>query len=229
MGMRFIIIGTEGGVSEGAHIDALKDSLVRQVPTSRAVGLEVVPLGLGGNHGHVHLVENANVAVDALMADENHVLSCIGDEDDAEKWLVCDYDSLNTHGVDEEALRNEANAAGFTLIINKPNFEFYVLGLLKGFDHAKTIKPSQYEHEINQAIDELNRVNVEEKGFGQASRIPPYSKKRHIAPKLFSQLATLHPELLDNVLVETAAIDYRETSYSEMPVLVRHLVDAYTG
>jgi hypothetical protein len=200
--MLFILICTEGDNSEPECLTALDTSLKNgQVPQEVIKFVEVLPIPLGGNQGHVKLVAKANKQVGIMENDPDSLLHLALSENEAEcdKWIVCDYDALDDADITLEELRQQASKAGYKLVVNKPKFEYFVLCLLIGNDLACKIEPGHYSTEINKQIDALNDRNKNEKGFTDFMDIPHYSKKKYITREFFGKLFSYNIELLDNL------------------------------
>lgn len=57
-------------------------------------------------------------------------------------------------------------------------------------------------------------------------KIPPYSKKRHIARDLFQKITAYNPELL---LDMAGSLSESSESYSDMPKLINRLMDIFNS
>ncbi len=196
-----------------------------QAPANLSRNIEVLPLPLGGNHGHARLVATANEVVATYSRDG--VISLAGDEDVIERWIVVDHDDMEKYGVTPEQLREEAQSAGFTLIINKPNFEFFVLAVLSDLDTALTTSKEQFKSKINTLIKSLNESDESQKGFSKEMFMPKYSKKRHVAEKLFGRMLGYHPELIEKM--NSLEVNTRAEKYSEMPRVTQRITELYKG
>lgn len=217
--MLFILVCTEGNVSEPSYLEALSSALGGQAPHKTGAALETIILPLGGNHGHNKIIQKAEEAIAKKEGDQNSILSLKGEDDTCEKWLLCDYDDMEEHGANIDALRQEAEKAGYTLIVSKPNFETFVLmHFLEPSEIAK-IKPKDYVSVINSKVAELNKLN-EAKGYSDSMKIPPYSKKKYAAPKFFGLLLG-DMELVEAVLSRN--VDLSCNCYSEMPKMIQRL------
>jgi hypothetical protein len=223
--MIFMLICTEGDVSEPEFINALVRMTGGQAPRSVSTNIEVLPLPLGGNQGHTRLVEAANEAV-AKYGKEG-LISLADENDTIEKWIIVDHDDMEDRNMNPQKLREEAQGAGYTLIISKPNFEFFVLAALSDLATARATKSDQFVGEINSRIDSLNQKDKDEKGFGKDMLMPHYSKKKYVAEKLFGFMLGHHPELIDEMA--SLEVDVAAEGYSEMPEIVRRINDLYKG
>lgn len=219
-----MLICTEGVVSEPALIQALKSTTVGQAPVSISSNVEILPLPLGGNHGHAKLVEVANKVVAEYSKDG--VITLAGDDDTIEKWIIVDHDDMEKHGVSPSELREEAKKAGFTLVISKPNFEFFVLATLSDLETAKATNKDQFESKINSRIEALNEIN-KKKGFGKEMLLPKYSKKKYPSEKLFGLLLNHHPELVEKMT--SLKIETTAEKYSEMSRVIKRIIKLYGG
>lgn len=223
--MQFILICTEGKVTEPECIKALDITFKGQVPQQNGLFVEVIPVPVGGNQGHVKLIQKSNEKVNELILDDDQPISFAEPGDEIDKWLVCDYDELDKSGINLEGLRKEALDNGYKLIVSKPNFEFFVLSILVGVAEARKVNPVNYKDAIDDAIKHLNARNAEEKNFSDAMMIPKYSKNRRKAEMFFSQLFIRNPDLA-HALAEIVEIDYKG-NFSEVPTLVAALRSAY--
>lgn len=219
--MLFVLICTEGDNSEPECLTALDTSLKNgQVPQEVVSFVEVLPIPLGGNQGHTRLVAKANKQVETMEKDIDSLLHLAMSEDEAEcdKWIVCDYDALDDANITLKELRQQAADAGYTLVVNKPKFEYFVLCLLVGADLANRVESGQYFVEINKQIDILNERNKTEKGFTDIMSIPHYSKKKYVTREFFGKLFSYNIELLENLPDEYSDED---DQFTEMHKLVR--------
>lgn len=190
-----LVVCTEGDSSEPAAIREF--SILTAGQTYPEPDVFTVPLG--GNQGHKKLFENAGRKVAELKDPRSDsVLSLASDADTVEKWVICDYDVMDKNGISEEEFRKSAREAGYEVVINKPNFEFFVLTLLAGSEYATSIKPKDYITEIDKAVKRLNDKNIKEKGFSDTMTIPPYSKNKHVAEKFFGNMFSYNPDLIKN-------------------------------
>jgi hypothetical protein len=220
--MLFVLICTEGEVSEPEYLKAIGDSLRGQAPQLAAANVEVIPVPLGGNQGYNALIDKANQEIAAYFANPDN---CIEDSDTVEKWLVCDYDDIEKSGVNIDDIRKQALSDNFKLIINKPNFEFFLLLHFMMPEDAAKVKPKDYITEINSHIEAVNLSNKNDKGFTDSMKISPYSKKKYVARNCFGGLFTFNPELIE--VVAELDIDTSAGRYSEMPELARRIKEIY--
>lgn len=196
--MLYLVICTEGENSEPAFINELDRTLGGQLTNQNGASIAVVTVPLNGVHGHNKIVEAAEAALNLEYQKKiDGPLSDFTREDVMERWLVCDYDYMKKHGVVLEEFEKMVRGAGYNLVINKPNFEFFVLALLAGRDAAVAESPSNYEQAINNAAKAINSVNVK-KGFTDGMMIPNYSKKHYAVPFFFGKLLDYNKELLDD-------------------------------
>lgn len=223
--MIFMLICTEGEVSEPAFLSALCSNLKGQAPKNISTKVEIIPLPLGGNHGHRKLIEVANTEVEKYCKNEDNYITLAGKDDRIEKWIVVDYDKMNKRGVDPKKLREEAKKNGYTLVINNPNFEFFILATLACPGKTiSSVKPNYLTNEINMHILSLNKEDTA-KGFGKNMLMPLYSKKLHVADKLFSGMLGYHPELIDKAA--NLNVDVSASHYTEMPKLLKQIQGLY--
>lgn len=211
--MLILIACTEGESSEPAFIRQYGRCALGQIHPD----IEIVEIPLGGNHGHRKIFEIANKKIEDLKRSDNSILSLIDPESDIalRKIIICDYDKMEKHGISEKEFRNAAERQGYQVIINKPNFEFFVLTYLTNIKHALSIKPGKYETEINKAVDNINKRNHTLKGFSESLDIPHYSKNKHTADKFFAKLLDYNMTELDRNFCEQNA-DLTENGYTQM-------------
>jgi len=222
--MLFVLVCTEGEASEPACIDELHKVLKTQRPQSGEVFVEILTIPLGGNQGHRKIIDKAERQIAITAQDPEKLLSFAQDEDEQVKWLICDHDKMDEAGVDIKEFREHVKEAGYTLVMNKPNFEFFVVALLVGIEVAQTLKPKEYADVIEREIEALNTRNRSEKGFSENMMIPPYSKKRYVSIDFFAKLLGYHPELLHS-LPEVEIDD--NANFTEMPKLINALKKIY--
>ncbi len=224
--MVFVLICTEGEVSEPAYIRALSSALGGQAPRSVSTNIEVIPIPLGGNQGHARLLEVANQRLEECLQNEDSLLCLAGPDDVLEKWIIVDFDDMDGRGIDVEQLRADVLAAGYTLVVNKPNFEFFVLASMTDIETAMVASSkSQTITEINDRLASLNDEDTK-KGFSKAMLMPAkYSKKTYVAEKLFGLMLDRHPRMIKNAAqleVDTAA-----EGYTEMPLIIKRIMKLY--
>ena len=216
--MLYLLVAVEGE-SEKGLIDALVRKLAAQAPISYGK-IEVVPISVGGNHGYTRLVEVAEASITTYISNPDHCYTPT--EDEIEKWLVCDYDDMDEKDITRSELSEIADRQGFSLIISKPNFEFFLLATLSSYEFAATIDPTNYIYEINRQIDIINerdrKVNPWITDFMQ---IPKYGKRRHQSELCFTRIFDYHPDILDKILNEIGSEN--NSHYSEMPRLVNRI------
>jgi hypothetical protein len=223
--MLFVLICTEGEVSEPECIKAFLSTLKNQVPRSGEENVDVIPVPVNGNHGYKVLAERADAQITLVEADEDFLLHYADPGSTKEKWLVCDYDQLDDSGITYEEFKDIVTKAGFHLVMSKPNFEYYVLAVLAGWDVANSTHESNFVGEINKYVDRLNEANKEEKNFSAALMLPHYSKKLHVAEEFFGKLFHYNQELLLN-LHETD--NTSADRFSDMPLLVARLEELHS-
>lgn len=211
--MLILIVCTEGENSEPAFIRQYGRCALGQIHPD----IEIVEIPLGGNHGHRKIFEIANKKIEELKQSDDSILSLIDPESDIElrKIIICDYDKMEKHRIDEKEFREVAEQRGYQVIINKPNFEFFVLAYLTNIKYALSIKPGNYEIEINKAIDDINKRNHTLKGFSESLDTPHYSKNRYTADKFFAKLLDYNMAELDRNFCEQD-IDLTKNGYTQM-------------
>lgn len=195
--MLYLAICTEGENSEPVFIKELDRIFSGQSINQSGASVAVVSVPLSGVHGHNKIIEAANAALDlGLQKKMDGPLSDFSTGDDLERWLICDYDYMESHGVILEEFKMMVSESGYNLVINRPNFEFFVLTLLAGVEAAVAESPSNYENAINAAAKAINTSNIE-KGFSDGMMIPKYSKKHYAVPVFFGKLFDYNRELID--------------------------------
>ena len=220
--MLYLAICTEGENSEPAFISELDRVLRGQSINESGVDVSVVTVPLKGVHGHTKIIEAADntLNLDAQRATDGP-LSEFSNDDSLEKWLICDYDYMEKHNVKLEDFRTDVEKAGYELVVNKPNFEFFVLTVLGGIDAANSERPSNYEAAINRAIDDMNTFNKTTKSFSEGMMVPKYSKRRHAAPVFFGKLLDYNPELIDEFC--KSKFDTAAEHFSEMVKIIERM------
>ena len=195
--MLYLAVCTEGENSEPAFIRELDRVLDGQSTNQGDTSVAVIPVPLNGVHGHNKIIEAANAALDIdLQKKTDGPLSDFSSVDILERWLICDYDYMEKHGVIFEELKKMIHEAGYNLVINRPNFEFFVLTLLAGLETAIAESPSNYMNAIDIAAKTINDSNIK-KGFSDGMMIPGYSKKCYAIPIFFGKLFDYNRELID--------------------------------
>jgi hypothetical protein len=197
-----------------------------QTPATISSNVQILPLPLGGNQGHKKLIQAATAVIKEHCKNPDNLASIADENDSLEKWLIVDYDNMDQHGVDVDTLKQEAQSSGYTLIVNKPNFEFFVLAHFRNLDDIASIRPDQYVNHIGKSVKELNIKNIAERGFTKEMAIPPYSKKLHIANKFFGMLLDYHPELIDKL--SSLEVDTTKSQYTEMSVIINRIREIYS-
>lgn len=226
--MLYLAICTEGESSEPAFINELDRVLGGQSINRSGTSVAVVPVPLNGIHGHSKIIEAANEALDLKTQRKlDGPLSDFVSGDELERWLICDYDYMEKHGVDLGEFRKMVLCSGYNLVINRPNFEFFVLTLLSNAKTASDIAPSDYEKEITNAIKSINNSNKTNKGFSEGMTIPKYSKKRYAAPYFFGKLLDYNPELIDKFC--KIKFDKNSEHFSEMSDIITRIKSLRNG
>lgn len=98
--MLYLAVCTEGENSEPAFIRELDRVLDGQSTNQGDTSVAVIPVPLNGVHGHNKIIEAANAALDIdLQKKTDGPLSDFSSVDILERWLICDYDYMEKHGV----------------------------------------------------------------------------------------------------------------------------------
>jgi hypothetical protein len=217
--MLFVLICTEGKNSEPICVDSITAVLREGSPTIVAGKTETVPIPLGGTHGYTRLLEIADRKVDEYIKNPENLVE---PSDEVQKWLICDYDDIERSNITIEKFREAGATAGYEVVINKPNFEYFVLSLFIAPEEIVGIDKTNYKQKIDASITELNKqLGTEYSGL----KIPPYSKKKYVVQELFGKLFHQHPELIDSIV--NMAVDTTASHYTEMPKLVKKLKEIY--
>lgn len=219
--MIILAICTEGENSEPNYLIAYKKALFGTTPGLEAK-FEIVPVPLRGNHGHKKIFEKANMELARREQDPMSLLSVIDGADDVvEKWIIVDYDKMEKHGINEKEFRQKAIEYGYNDVINKPNFELFILCHFIPIERVKNVKPSQYEKYINSGIDNYNKTHGYDHN-NQALKLPSYSKNKYASSDLFEKLLSQNNNLLDIVTNESFA-QGGKNHYSDMYKLFERL------
>lgn len=225
--MLYLVICTEGENSEPAFIGELDRIFSGQSVNQSSTSVTVVPVPLNGVHGHSKIIEAANEALDlGPQKRTNGPLSDFADGDNLERWLICDYDYMKKHGVILEEFEKMVCEAGYNLIVNRPNFEFFVLALLVGQDAAIVESPSNYENAINIATKAINASNAE-KGFSDGMMIPKYSKRRYAVPTFFGKLLDYNQELISEFC--KIKFDNASEHFTDMAKIINRIRELRNG
>ena len=219
--MLYLAICTEGENSEPAFIKELDRVFSGQLINQSGASVAVVPVPLNGVHGHNRIIEAANEALDlGLQKRTDGPLSDFSTGDNLERWLICDYDYMEKHGVVLEDFKEMVREAGYNLVINRPNFEFFVLALLAGAEAAIAESPSNYENAINAAAEAINISNAK-KDFSDGMMIPKYSKRHYAAPNFFGKLFDFNRELIEDF----CKINFDDSSerFSDMSKIINRI------
>lgn len=219
--MLYLAICTEGENSEPAFIKELDRIFSGQSINQSGASVVVVPVPLNGVHGHNKIIEAANTVLDlGLQKKTDGPLSDFSTGDDLERWLICDYDYMESHGVVLEEFKKMVHESGYNLVINRPNFEFFVLALLAGPETAVAELPSNYENAIDVAAKAINISNTK-KGFSDGMMIPKYSKKHYAVPIFFGKLFDFNRELIDDFC--KIEFDYSSNRFSDMAKIINRI------
>lgn len=220
--MLYLAVCTEGENSEPAFIRELDRVLGGQSTNQGDASVAVVSVPLNGVHGHNKIIEAANAALNIdLQKKTDGPLSDFSNEDDIlERWLICDYDYMEKHGVIFEEFKKMIHEADYNLVINRPNFEFFVLTLLAGLETAIAESPSNYMNAINIAAKDINASNTK-KRFSDGMMIPKYSKRCYAIPIFFGKLFDYNRELID----EFCKIRFDDSSkrFSDMSKIINRI------
>ena len=219
--MLYLAICTEGENSEPAFIKELDRVFSGQSINQSGASVAVVPVPLNGVHGHNRIIEAANEALDlGLQKRTDGPLSDFSTGDNLERWLICDYDYMEKHGVVLEDFKEMVREAGYNLVINRPNFEFFVLALLAGAEAAIAESPSNYENAINAAAEAINISNAK-KDFSDGMMIPKYSKRHYASPNFFGKLFDFNRELIEDF----CKINFDDSSerFSDMSKIINRI------
>ncbi len=212
--MKFVIIVTEGEVSEPCVIDGLVKYFRSQAPQVYA-HLEVITVPLGGNQGYKELSRRASEKIWELVSKYD----MYGDEDEIVKVLVCDYDNMDECGVKVEELRKEMEEWGYMLCVTRPKFEYFVARLFFSKGELAKVNAEGLMGKIQEGIDKYNE------GREAAIRIPAYGKKRGEAERCLGMMFNLDPGFVDKACEMEDESDGEQ--YTELPRLVRMLKELF--
>lgn len=217
--MHYLLAVVEGKTEESI-ISSFVRSKVGQSPKGYGK-IEVVSILTHGNQGYTGLVDMAEKCIDDYLRNPDN---CYSEEDDSyEKWLVFDYDDIDSKKITLDELKRRAESAGFKCIISKPNIEYFILSLLGNYEFANSVNPSNYMQKIKDLIDDLNEKDLLDKtGFTDALKIPPYSKRAYWCKNCLFAIFSLHPELIDRILDSKSSHTSR---YSEIPTLLNRILE----
>lgn len=217
--MKYLIAGVEGKVSEGAGIAGVLTALRQQSPRGYQ-HLEVVPLPLEGNHGHGQkLIKKFSDTVTDYINNPNN---CVEQSDTILKRLVCDYDNMTDHGIDEAMFRDSVLKIDAIPIISKPCFEYFPARLLVEKEELDRMLNAGYH--INYILRMgINRYNNTQKL--DLLKLKPYSKRTHSALEWFSTLFSQDPEFLERA--KNMEANPNSDYYTEMPKLIREIAENF--
>lgn len=222
--MIILVICTEGESSEPNYIKALKAVLFGTSARS-TMNVEVVPVPLGGNHGHKKIFEKADKELERRKEDNYSILSAVDTEDTIEKWMIVDYDKMEKHNISEPDFRRKASEFGYNLVINKPNFEFFVLCNFMSYEEASKIATKDFCNTLNDEISDYNIKHGFDKPERSALRLPKYAKNKNIAEELFWKLLDQNPELIDTMSQNNSIGTNISSRYSEMWKIIKRIGD----
>ena len=171
-----------------------------------------------GNHGHTKIFDAADEAIQKERESEDSLLSLIDEDSDIvlKRIIICDHDKMEKHGISEEQFRKTAAERDYQVVINKPNFEFFVLAYLTSIEYALHTKPENYEIEINKAVDTINEQNHKAKNFPKSLDIPHYSKNKYAADIFFAKLLDYNMAELDQEFRVCSNKDLTKDGYTQM-------------
>lgn len=221
--MFVIVVCTEGENSEPNYIKALNAVLFGTAARIN-FNTEVVLIPLGGNQGHSKIFEKADREIAEHSRKGGNILSAIEPSDDVkiEKWLIVDYDKMEKNDISEPEFRKKAVEFGYNLIINKPNFEFFILCHFLSVGEAIKVAPKDLKKKINELIEAYNNkngFNVQEKS---ALRLPKYRKDRNTSNDLFWKLLDQNPGLIGKLANDIGG--FTADRYSEMHKIIKRMI-----
>jgi len=224
--MNVAIICTEGESSEPAFIKNYGRCVFGQTCPDAII----IEIPLMGNHGHIKIFDAADEAIRKESESGDSLLSLVDEGSDVilKRAIIYDYDKMEKHGINEEEFREAAKQRGYQVIINKPNFEFFVLAYLTSIKYALSIKPESYEVEINKAVDNINEQNRKVKGFPEGLDIPHYSKNKYAADKFFAKLLDYNIVELDRNFC-TQSVDFTKDGYTQMGDIMLEIQEYVNG
>jgi hypothetical protein len=220
--MQFILIFTEGANTEPEYIKAF-DIAIRGIDATLGQEIyrpEIIPLTLDGNQGHMKIVEKSKEKFEEWKYKEDSTYEYFEeDEDSIKKFIVCDYDRMHKNGIRIDELRHMADSEGYTLILTKPAFEYFLLLHFITEEDAIKIKPGEMESEINNQIKLLNE--------NLPFPIGGYSKHEHSTLNCFSDLFTNRPVVIGRIISVGDGDGDGYEYFTEMPVLLKYIKDSY--
>lgn len=221
--MLFIAICTEGEVSEPTYIDALKTEIYKQMPGQEISKIDFIVIPLNGNQGHSvnKIIERAN---NSIKKEQAKCAAAPGDDWSIEKWLILDYDKLEKD-VNIKIFKQGIAQAGFELIINKPNFEYFVLLNFMTPNEIDKIKIEAFEDEINNQINKLNKVLEAIPGLSCLNKICKYNKHKY--NRMFYYLLRYHSSSLNMAVKHSNGTVSKKGYLSEMSKLINRLDKIY--
>lgn len=218
--MIILAVCTEGDNSEPNYIESLKSVMFGTSPADHT-NLEIVPVPLGGNQGFKKVFEKAEMALEERRGDDGSILSLISEDDILEKWLIIDYDKMERCGVSEEWMRSEAVRMGYEIIINKPNFEFFILCHFVSVVEASKVLPKDLKDRINIEIKKYNTAKGYNKEEFVALKLPNYSKKGHQSRDLFWRLLDQNLNSLETLVSRLRDCSMLEARSDMWKIIIR--------
>jgi hypothetical protein len=211
-----LILLTEG---ESSEPNFLKEYIATQ--TSEPLEKQTLPpiiIPIEGNITNIpNIIERCNQKI-ADSKELNEIKEMFGNEIKFDKYLIIDFDTMT----DEQYIKliEDCKNLKHTLIVSKPNFEFFILSMLIGVDNAQNIKPSEYIHKIDNEIKYL----WQKFKITHSNKIP-YQKNKIVSLKFFSSIFTYFP----NIVNEASNLNFnkKNKNWSDMPKLLIKLNKLY--
>lgn len=208
---------TEGENSEPNYTKALKDVYFGTSAITNT-NLEIIPIPLYGNHGFRKIFDVAEEKISQAKNDSGNLLSIIDPNDKVLKVLIIDYDKMDKLGIREKDLRDEAKKRNFILIINRPNFEYFVLCHFIPSEEAAEVPMKDLLERINEEVKNYNEIHGYDKPEYSALKLPNYSKNRYESEDFFRMLLDQNPGIIDTLTKEKLCKS--SEAYSEMWKLI---------
>lgn len=205
--MIYILACVEGEATEPNIVEGIVLFLRSQKPQAYK-SVEVVPLPLGGNHGHTEIIKHAKLAV-AQFIDDYDIKT---PPDNVRKYLVIDFDKLDERGIDYNLFRKDILENGFIPIITRPKIEYFIARLFFDKDELDGLSAAKIDQKIQEGIDQFNT------GKDSIITIPPYGKKKDKAMRCLQTMFNLDPAFLERA--RNMESDFHSNYYTELSILI---------
>ena len=206
-----VLACVEGESTEPNIVDGIVRFLRSQRPLDAYGKVEIVPLSLGGNHGHRALVERAIEKANEYL-EEYEIMA---PSDEIRKYLVVDYDKLDKHGVDFTQFRDDVISSGFIPIVTRPKIEYFIARLFYDEEDLIGLSVAKIDEKVEEGIKRFNE------GKDAVCTIPPYSKQKPAAERCLQTIFNLDPAFLErarNIEAKSSG-EY----FTELPILIEEM------